>query len=60
MTHVGVQSFYSFIPGHRAHLGDIPGSNRSYDIVGEIASLAYGGSVNVATDTACSAAHQTT
>ena len=55
-----MQSFYSFIPGHSSHLGDTPGSNRSYDIVGKIASFAYGGGVDMSTDAACSAADQPT
>ena len=60
VPHVRVKSVNSFLTGNRTHLGDVPGGNRTDHIVGEIATLADGRSIDVAADTPCSTAYKTT
>ena len=60
VPHVRVQSVNSFLTGNCTHLGNVPGGNRTDHIVGEIAALADGRSIDVAADTPCSTAYETT
>ena len=59
VAHIGVQGFNGLFTSDRAHLGDVPGSHGTDDIIGETAALAYRGRINVAADTASSTTHKT-